>query len=34
MAGEYLTSPTPEHKKFVEFVLAIGVSFDPAAARL
>ena len=29
MTGEYLTSLTPEHKKFLEELFKDGVSFDP-----
>ena len=34
MTGEYLTSLTPEHKKFLEELLKDGVSFDTKVLRV
>lgn len=34
MTGEYLTSLTPEHKKFLEELFKDGVSFDPKVLRV
>ena len=34
MAGEYLTSLTPEHKTFLEELFKDGVSFDPKVLRV
>lgn len=34
MTGEYLTSLTPEHKKFLEDLFKDGVSFDPKVLRV
>ena len=34
MAGEYKTSLTPEHRKFLEDLFRDGVSFDPKVLRV